>query len=226
MVADRDAVRRALGRGGPRLRRPARRATRARGARGGRELGRGHRGADPEPQPRRARDGLDVTRAGRARDDPLADPRTARHGEPRSPSARRAGRPAARLARRGARDGAHAPGSGAADRGRHPRPLLARRPDVRRAERSLAAETARIGVATADLYPDVSLSAAFGLDSTSGGDLFEKASRAWSIGPSLRWPIFTGGRTVARIAGQDARARRGGAVRPHRPRRARRSRTP
>jgi NodT family efflux transporter outer membrane factor (OMF) lipoprotein len=87
-----------------------------------------------------------------------------------------------------------------------PAALLARRPDVRRAERSLAAETARIGVATADLYPDVSLSAAFGLDSTSGGDLFEKASRAWSIGPSLRWPIFTGGRTAARIAGQDARA--------------------
>src|SRR6185295_11390133 len=87
-----------------------------------------------------------------------------------------------------------------------PAALLARRPDVRRAERSLAAETARIGVATADLYPDVSLSAAFGLDSTSGHDLVQGASRAWSIGPSLRWPIFTGGRTQARIAAQDARA--------------------
>jgi NodT family efflux transporter outer membrane factor (OMF) lipoprotein len=88
-----------------------------------------------------------------------------------------------------------------------PAALLARRPDVRRAERALAAETARIGVATADFYPDVSLSAAFGLDSLSGEDLFNAASRAWSIGPSLRWPIFAGGRIEAQLAAQDARAK-------------------
>lgn len=87
-----------------------------------------------------------------------------------------------------------------------PATLLARRPDVRRAERVLAAETARIGVATADLYPDVSLTAAFGLDATSGSDFFQGASRAWSIGPSLRWPVLTGGRVEAQIAAQDARA--------------------
>jgi NodT family efflux transporter outer membrane factor (OMF) lipoprotein len=87
-----------------------------------------------------------------------------------------------------------------------PAALLARRPDVRRAERALAAETARIGVATADLYPDVSLSAAFGLDSLSGDEFLQAASRAWSIGPSVRWPIFTGGRVQAQIAAQDARA--------------------
>ena len=87
-----------------------------------------------------------------------------------------------------------------------PAALLARRPDVRRAERALAAETARIGVATADLYPDLSLSAAFGLDATSGSDFLQGESRTWSIGPSLRWPILTGGRTQARIAAQEARA--------------------
>jgi NodT family efflux transporter outer membrane factor (OMF) lipoprotein len=88
-----------------------------------------------------------------------------------------------------------------------PATLLARRPDVRRAERVLAAETARIGVATADFYPDVSLSAAFGLDSLSGEDLFNAASRAWSVGPTLRWPIFAGGRIEAQLAAQDARAK-------------------
>jgi NodT family efflux transporter outer membrane factor (OMF) lipoprotein len=88
-----------------------------------------------------------------------------------------------------------------------PAALLARRPDVRRAERTLAAETARIGVATADFYPDVSLSAAFGLDSLSGEDFLQAASRAWSIGPSLRWPVFAGGRIEAQLAAQDARAK-------------------
>ncbi len=87
-----------------------------------------------------------------------------------------------------------------------PASLLARRPDVRRAERALAAETARIGVATADLYPDVSLTAAFGLDATSGEDFVQGSSRAWSIGPALRWPVLTGGRVEAQIAAQDARA--------------------
>jgi NodT family efflux transporter outer membrane factor (OMF) lipoprotein len=88
-----------------------------------------------------------------------------------------------------------------------PASLLRRRPDVRRAERALAAETARIGVATADLYPDVSLSAAFGLDATNFPNFFKWDSRSWSIGPSLRWPVFAGGRIEARIAAQNARAK-------------------
>ena len=56
-----------------------------------------------------------------------------------------------------------------------PAELLRRRPDIRRAERDLAAQTARIGVATADLYPSFSLQGFLGLQSTSGGDLFESS---------------------------------------------------
>lgn len=87
-----------------------------------------------------------------------------------------------------------------------PSELLQRRPDVRRAERRLAAATARIGAAVAERYPKVSLSGAFGLESTSLSSLHDAASRAWSIGPSVRWPLFAGGRIAAGIEAQDARA--------------------
>ena len=87
-----------------------------------------------------------------------------------------------------------------------PSDLLARRPDVRRAERQLAAATARIGLATAELYPRISLTGTFGLDSIGSGDFFKWGSRAWSLGPTLRWPVFAGGRIRANIEVQDARA--------------------
>jgi NodT family efflux transporter outer membrane factor (OMF) lipoprotein len=87
-----------------------------------------------------------------------------------------------------------------------PSELLTRRPDVRRAERELAAATARIGVAVAERYPRFSLSGAFGLESVSSSDFTEAASRAWSIGPALRWPVFAGGRILADIEVQEARA--------------------
>jgi NodT family efflux transporter outer membrane factor (OMF) lipoprotein len=86
-----------------------------------------------------------------------------------------------------------------------PSDLLRRRPDVRGTERQLAAATARVGVATADLYPRFSLTGAFGLDSLKGGDFFESASRAWSVGPFIRWPVFAGGRIRASIKAADAR---------------------
>ncbi|HZE96988.1 MAG TPA: efflux transporter outer membrane subunit [Planctomycetota bacterium] len=85
-----------------------------------------------------------------------------------------------------------------------PSELLLRRPDVRQAERRLAAATAAIGIATADLYPRISLTGAFGLDSLSSGDFLKWESRAWSLGPSIRWPIFAGGRIRSQIAVQDA----------------------
>jgi NodT family efflux transporter outer membrane factor (OMF) lipoprotein len=78
-----------------------------------------------------------------------------------------------------------------------PAALLARRPDVRRAERELAAATARIGVARAEFYPKISLSGAFGLESLRASHFFESASRAWSVGPAIRWPIFSAGRLRA-----------------------------
>jgi NodT family efflux transporter outer membrane factor (OMF) lipoprotein len=86
-----------------------------------------------------------------------------------------------------------------------PAELLRRRPDVRQAERQLAAATARIGVATADLYPKLSLTGALGLESVKLTDLFTPASRIWSVGPTLSWPIFDAGRIRANIAVQDAR---------------------
>ena len=85
-----------------------------------------------------------------------------------------------------------------------PSELLLRRPDVRQAERRLASATASIGVATADLYPRISLTGAFGLDSLSSSDFLKWDSRAWSVGPSIRWPIFSGGRIRAQIAVQNA----------------------
>lgn len=86
-----------------------------------------------------------------------------------------------------------------------PSDLLRRRPDVRRAERGLAEASARVGVATADLFPKLSLTGSLGLESISASEFFDAASRAYSIGPTLRWPIFEGGRIRAQIEAADAR---------------------
>lgn len=85
-----------------------------------------------------------------------------------------------------------------------PSDLLRQRPDILRAERQLAAATARLGVATADLYPKFSLLGALGLESRSGSDFFDGSSKFWSIGPSITWPIFQGGRIVANIEVRNA----------------------
>ena len=87
-----------------------------------------------------------------------------------------------------------------------PSDLLRRRPDVRYAERSLAAATARIGVAKADLFPRFSLTGNFGLQSEELS-VFTKTgiSRYWSVGPTIRWPIFAAGRIRANIRAQGER---------------------
>lgn len=84
--------------------------------------------------------------------------------------------------------------------------LLRRRPDIVAAERRLAAATADIGVATADLFPRVSLLGGIGQQAQTGGDLLDAGSTRFQIGPSLRWPIFDAGRIRARIRGTKARA--------------------
>jgi len=84
--------------------------------------------------------------------------------------------------------------------------LLERRPDIRRAERELAAATADIGVATADLFPRFSLLGSVGLQAREPGDLLSEGSGRVMVGPSFSWPIFSGGRIRARIRGADARA--------------------
>jgi NodT family efflux transporter outer membrane factor (OMF) lipoprotein len=86
-----------------------------------------------------------------------------------------------------------------------PSDVLRRRPDVRRSERELAAATARIGVATADLFPRFSLTGSLGLQSQSFNDLGDYSSRFYSIGPSVSWPIFDAGRIRSNINVQNAR---------------------
>ncbi|MCL6699768.1 efflux transporter outer membrane subunit [Sphingomonas sp. NSE70-1] len=86
-----------------------------------------------------------------------------------------------------------------------PSDLLRRRPDIRAAERDLAASTADIGVAVADFYPRFSLTAAPAMVSTALGALLEWGSRSFSAGAALDWPIFDGGRRKANIEVQNAR---------------------
>ena len=86
-----------------------------------------------------------------------------------------------------------------------PSDLLRRRPDIRSAERDLAAATADIGVAVADLYPRFSLTAAPAMVSTALGSLLEWGSRSFSAGAALDWPIFDGGRRNANLEVQNAR---------------------
>ena len=86
-----------------------------------------------------------------------------------------------------------------------PSELLRRRPDVRGAERQLAAATADIGVQTAELFPKFSLTGTAGLQSVSASDLFNASSHYWSVGPTVTWRIFDYGRIHAQIKGANAR---------------------
>lgn len=85
-----------------------------------------------------------------------------------------------------------------------PSDLLRRRPDIRRAEANLHAATARIGVATADLYPRFNLAGALGVAGTRLRDLGNWDNRSWSIGPGVSWPLFDAGRIRANIGIQTA----------------------
>ena len=80
-----------------------------------------------------------------------------------------------------------------------PSELLRRRPDIRRAEAQIHASTARIGVATADLFPRVSILGSGGFQAADTGTWFDATSRFWSFGPSIRWPVFDMGRIRANI---------------------------
>jgi len=80
-----------------------------------------------------------------------------------------------------------------------PSELLLRRPDIRRAEARIHAATARIGVAKADLFPKFTIAGALGLQNTTLSSTLNRASTAWSIGPSLNWPLFDMGRSRANL---------------------------
>jgi outer membrane protein, multidrug efflux system len=80
-----------------------------------------------------------------------------------------------------------------------PEALLRRRPDIRIAERNLAAATARIGVAVADLFPRVTLIGSAGYNAGSWEGLGSSASQTYSMGPSITWAALDLGRVRARI---------------------------
>lgn len=87
-----------------------------------------------------------------------------------------------------------------------PSELLERRPDIRRADAQLHAATARVGVATADLYPRFFLNGSAGISNNQPVGLLNWSNTAFSIGPSVSWPLFTAGRVRASIGAQNESA--------------------
>lgn len=86
-----------------------------------------------------------------------------------------------------------------------PAATLLQRPDVRRAERLLAAQSALIGVAESDLYPQITLVGTVGRSANQFEDVFRRGAGFGSVGPSLNWDILNYGRIVNGIRVQDAR---------------------
>jgi len=87
-----------------------------------------------------------------------------------------------------------------------PADLIERRPDVRAAREELVAATARIGVAEAAGLPSISVSGNFYIASNALSGLGDLANRAYTIGPSIWWPLFTGGKIDAQVSQQKALA--------------------
>jgi len=83
--------------------------------------------------------------------------------------------------------------------------VLQGRPDVLVAERRLAAATAEVGVAVADLYPKIGVVGDGGWEAGSTGDLFSSAARSWTLTPTVTWSVFRGGELRGREAAARAR---------------------
>jgi outer membrane protein TolC len=88
-----------------------------------------------------------------------------------------------------------------------PAEVLRARPDIRAAERQLAAQHARVGVAEADLYPRFALNGNFALLSNDKGDVFKSGSRAYGFGPAFRWNLFSAGLVRSQIDIEESRTR-------------------
>lgn len=84
-----------------------------------------------------------------------------------------------------------------------PKSLLQRRPDIRVAERNLAAATAEVGVATADLYPRITFTGSIGYNARTPND-FGPDSESWSFGPGINWAAFDLGRVRAILRASEA----------------------
>jgi outer membrane protein, multidrug efflux system len=88
-----------------------------------------------------------------------------------------------------------------------PAELLLRRPDVRASERRMAAEVARIGVAVAGFYPEISLSGNVSIFATDFSGLFDLSNLTYRVGPMINWNFFNAGRTQAQVQWQEAVAK-------------------
>jgi len=88
-----------------------------------------------------------------------------------------------------------------------PAALIRRRPDIRQAERQLAASVADIGVATADLFPQVNIGGFVGYVAGNAGDLGSGASLAWQAAPTISWGLLKLGRVRANIRAGEAESR-------------------
>jgi NodT family efflux transporter outer membrane factor (OMF) lipoprotein len=86
-----------------------------------------------------------------------------------------------------------------------PAELIWRRPDVRRAERLVAAQSAEIGIAQSELYPHISINGTMAWEAAQFSDLFKSSAFGGTIGPSLRWNVLNYGRLLNNIRIQDAR---------------------
>ena len=86
-----------------------------------------------------------------------------------------------------------------------PADLLRRRPNVRRAERDVAAQSALIGVAASELYPHLSITGSIFVDAARFQDLLQSGSLGGSVGPSFRWDILNYGRLANNVRVQNAR---------------------
>jgi len=85
-----------------------------------------------------------------------------------------------------------------------PQDLIRQRPDIREAERQLAAQSAQIGVAVTELYPHFSIGGSIGTSALDTGDLFDNASKTWSLFGAFQWNILNYGRLRSNVRLQDA----------------------
>jgi outer membrane protein TolC len=85
-----------------------------------------------------------------------------------------------------------------------PQDLIRQRPDIRIAERQLAAQSARIGFAVTELYPHFSIGGSIGTSAIDTGDLFDNESKTWSLFGIFEWNVFNYGRLESNVRLQDA----------------------
>jgi outer membrane protein TolC len=86
-----------------------------------------------------------------------------------------------------------------------PADLLRRRPDVRRAERQAAAQSAQIGIAEAEFYPAISINGTMGYSAEQFSHLFQSTAFRGNVGPSFQWNVLNYGRILNNVRFQDAR---------------------